>query len=49
MRVGAENQPMRVRVNRTVVDPVVRLGDRRILLLRRVQQGADLLDPPASL
>ena len=49
MRVGAENRPMRVRVNRTVVDPVVRLGDRRILLLRRMQQGTDLLDPSASL
>ena len=49
MWVGAENRPMRVHVNRTVVDPVVRLGERLILLLRRMQQGTDLLDSSTSL
>ena len=40
---------MRVRANGTIVDPVVRLRNRQILLLRRVQQGTDLLDPSTSL
>ena len=40
---------MRICLNRTIVDPVVRLGDRRILLLRRMQQGTDLLDSSTSL
>ena len=48
MGTRAVNRPMRIRMNRTIIDPVVRLGDRRILLLRRVQQGSDLLDPSTA-
>ena len=49
MGTRAVNRPMCIRMNRTIMDRVVRLGDRRILLLRRVQQGSDLLDPSTSL
>ena len=36
VRVGTENRPMRVRLIGTIVDHVVRPGDRRVLLLRRM-------------
>ena len=49
MGTRAVNRPMRIRMNITIMDPVMRLGDCRILLLRRVQQGSDLLDSSTGL